>query len=408
MWKKNIVLLNLAFSFYLIINFADKSCALEQGNNTLITEQRLKTEFEARGGLNNCKKNFINKKTGRVAFIGGSITANPGWRDLVCTHIKHEFPNTQFDFINAGVGGTNSTFGAARLDDFVLSKGKIDLLFVEFAVNDYPSSWPDNSPALAMEGIVRHARSVNPEMDIMIMYFADDSKVQEIKAHKCPEIISIHDKIAKYYNIASLDLAKDIAVRLDANEFTWPQFSADTCHPTKFGGECYGQTITAALHSAWQSTGSDVNERPVSYVLGPPLDKQNYEKGRFIDINEAKLISDWTIIPKWTSEKYGGQDAVLEATTPGASLELSFEGSAIGIYEIAGMDAGTVKYDIDGKISGTTQLFDRYCVSYHRQIFRVFANNLTEGKHKLTLVIGTDHDEKSVGTAVRIVKFAAF
>ena len=39
--------------------------------------------FSLRGGLNQCREKFEREKTGRVAFLGGSITAAPGWRDQV-------------------------------------------------------------------------------------------------------------------------------------------------------------------------------------------------------------------------------------------------------------------------------------------------------------------------------------
>ncbi|MBB3131029.1 lysophospholipase L1-like esterase [Paenibacillus rhizosphaerae] len=54
--------------------------------------------------------------------------------------------------INAGVGGTDSTFGAHRLQEHVLEHGPVDLLFVEFSVND----GTDRSESIrGMEGIVR-------------------------------------------------------------------------------------------------------------------------------------------------------------------------------------------------------------------------------------------------------------
>lgn len=37
--------------------------------------------FDLRSGMANCLNTFKNKKSGRVAFLGGSITYNSGWRD---------------------------------------------------------------------------------------------------------------------------------------------------------------------------------------------------------------------------------------------------------------------------------------------------------------------------------------
>jgi len=40
--------------------------------------------FALRNGLTRCLLKFKSEKQGRVAFLGGSITAAQGWRDLVC------------------------------------------------------------------------------------------------------------------------------------------------------------------------------------------------------------------------------------------------------------------------------------------------------------------------------------
>ncbi|MDI4646439.1 hypothetical protein [Cohnella hashimotonis] len=53
---------------------------------------------------------------------------------------------------NAGVGGTDSSFGAARLREHVGSLGPIDLLFVEFAVNDGEDRAESLAPSIRLSG----------------------------------------------------------------------------------------------------------------------------------------------------------------------------------------------------------------------------------------------------------------
>ncbi len=71
--------------------------------------------FALRGGLNRCRGKFEQEKTGRVAFLGGSITAASGWRDQVCEELKRRFPETRFEFINAGIPSLGSTPGGVPL-----------------------------------------------------------------------------------------------------------------------------------------------------------------------------------------------------------------------------------------------------------------------------------------------------
>ena len=89
-----------------------------------------------RGTLTNSLYQFREKKTGHVAFIGGSITQMNGYRPMVASLLQKRFPETTFTFTPAGISSTCSTTGAFRLATDVLAKGPVDLFFIEFAVND--------------------------------------------------------------------------------------------------------------------------------------------------------------------------------------------------------------------------------------------------------------------------------
>ena len=64
---------------------------------------------DIKDGLTNSYLKFTKDKTGRVAFLGGSITQNPGWREMICKYLTERFPETKLDFVNAGIGSTGST-----------------------------------------------------------------------------------------------------------------------------------------------------------------------------------------------------------------------------------------------------------------------------------------------------------
>ena len=146
-----------------------------------------------RSGLPNSGAKFLRKKTGRVAFLGGSITQMNGWSKLIEEDLCARFPETEFQFNNAGIGGTNSTFGVFRFDDDVLAKGPVDLLFIEFAVNDASEYRLSNQRMQAMEGIIRKARHANPATDILVLYLADEGKVQAYRESKEPLVITHHE-----------------------------------------------------------------------------------------------------------------------------------------------------------------------------------------------------------------------
>ena len=59
---------------------------------------------------------------GNVAFLGGSITEMDGYRPMVCEYLKKKYPQTQFNFIDAGVSSTCSNLGAFRVDEDVIQR----------------------------------------------------------------------------------------------------------------------------------------------------------------------------------------------------------------------------------------------------------------------------------------------
>ena len=61
----------------------------------------------------------------------------------------------------------------------MLKKGKIDLLFEEAAVNDLAIGRTADEQMRGMEGIVRHARTANPDVDIVMMHFACPTKLED-------------------------------------------------------------------------------------------------------------------------------------------------------------------------------------------------------------------------------------
>ena len=120
-------------------------------------------EFTPRGGIPNFVSKLNAGKEVRIAYLGGSITAQPGWRPKTLAWFRKQYPGAKIDEINAAIGGTGSDLGVFRLQHDVLQH-KPDLLFVEFAVNDGGAA-PDRIHK-AMEGIIRQTWQANPNTDM--------------------------------------------------------------------------------------------------------------------------------------------------------------------------------------------------------------------------------------------------
>jgi hypothetical protein len=110
-----------------------------------------------------------------IAFLGGSITQSPdGHVKTVSAWFKQRYPGSPLLVTNAGLSSTCSTSGAFRLGRDVLSQGPVDLLIVEFAVNDDQDARHTRQAAIrGMEGIVRATLKHNPSAEILIVHFVN-------------------------------------------------------------------------------------------------------------------------------------------------------------------------------------------------------------------------------------------
>lgn len=365
--------------------------------------------YTLRGDYRNSYQMFEKERVGTVAFLGGSITEMKGWRDMICEDLKQRFPYTKFTFIDAGIPSTGSTPGAFRLADDVLSKAKVDLLFVEAAVNDDTNGFNAIEQVRGMEGIVRHALLSNPSMDIMMLHFIYDPFIPKLDGGQMPDVILNHERVANHYLIPSVNLATEIAARMREGEFNWEQFGGT--HPKPLGHAYYAATINKVLDEMYAScvaAGPAVKPHVLPAV---PLDGYSYTNGKLVDIRQAHINKGWQLVPSWTPRliaetRPGFVDVpMLETDRPGAKLTLDFEGTAVGIFCVSGPAAGILEYSIDGATFKKLDTFTAWSGGLYIPWVYMFDTELPKGKHRLMLRMSKDHHPQSKGTACQIRQF---
>lgn len=362
----------------------------------------------ARGSLQNSFLKFERERSGRVAFLGGSITEMKGWKDEIENDLKQRFPYTTFDFVEAGIGSTGTTPGAFRLPHDVLSQGKIDLLFVEAAVNDDTNHFSPLEQVRGMEGEVRQALLNNPEMDIVMLHFIYDPFIPLLAKGKQPDVILNHERVANHYLIPSINLAQEISERMSAGEFTWEQFGGT--HPLPFGHKFYAAAINHLFDTMWK--GIEMDAPLVPHELPAlPLDSFSYFGGDFIELEEAQLHKGWKLVENWhpdnaVEKRRGFVDVpMLEATQPGSELSLTFEGRAIGIFCTPGPSAAILEYCIDDGDYQELDTFTEWSGHLYIPWVYLFASELEPGKHRLTLRISEKKNPASLGHECQIRNF---
>lgn len=358
-----------------------------------------------RASLANSFSKFYNEKKGCVAFLGGSITYMKGWRDQVKQSLKQRFPETEFTFIEAGIGSTGSTPHAFRMENDVLQKGTPDLMFFEAAVNDHSNGFTAEQHVRGMEGVVRHLCKVNSKADVIMLHFVADQFFPLLNKGITPDVIMNHERVANWYSVTSINLAEEVAQRIADGQFTWKQFGG--IHPSWEGSKIYSAAVNRLFDMEFQAM-SHVKEIKAK-ELPEALDTFSYENGSFVDIREATIVKGFTFREDWMpldrdisihTRPGFCHVPMLEATKDGASLKLEFDGKAVGIFCVAGPKAGILEYRIDGGEIQQLDMYTRWSRALYIPWLYTFATELEAGHHVLELTV-----KRGVGEECQIRNF---
>ena len=385
----------IALLIFVLLSFS--SMAAEEASRNVIL----------RGSYDNSLLQFKGRKSGRVAFMGGSITQMNGYRPMVATRLKKLFPETRFEFINAGISSTCSTTGAFRLRSQVLEKGKIDLFLVEFAVNDDQDAGHAHRECVrGMEGIIRQARRAQPEMDIIVTHFVNPGMLKDLQSGKMPVPMAAHEEVLKKYEVSTIFLAREVADRIKAGTLTWKKFGGT--HPGPAGNAIAAQMISSLLESAWSKPAAQAQKNHP--MPGEAIDQDSYFNGAFLSpggsANDAWKwqVPNWKEIPGGFRSTFAGMK-LLCAERSGSEASVKFKGRSLGAYVLAGPDAGIIEVSVDGGPWKRVDLYHRHSRGLHYPRTVMFAAGLNPKEHTARLRLAKDSNPASKGSAARILQF---
>ncbi len=364
-----------------------------------------------RGDFKRLRQRAESGQPTRVVTLGGSITeAVHGHSLQVPAWLKKKFPQADFQFTNAGIASTCSTTGAFRLQSEVLAGGRVDLLIVEFAVNDDQDAAHSRDECIqGMEGIVRHLRQKQPQADILMVQYVNPGMLATLLKGEVPLTIAAHEAVAEHYGISSVNVAAEIAAAVEEGRYEWKDYGGT--HPKPFGYQVAVNLIISALQRGMEGELEGSAEMK-PYVLPEPLDQGNYAGGKFIDVQDAYWLGGWkygkvgkALLPVGAIRSRYEKYQVLRGDDPGTTLYLNFQGRSIGAFVLAGPDAGMVEVSVDGASWQKKKLFHKHSkgLNYPRSV--TFATGLTSGRHQLVLRLIEDKVEGSKGHSASILYF---
>lgn len=365
-------------------------------------------EVHARAGLPNFFKKVNTPGAEiKIAYFGGSITAQAGWRPKTLAYFQKTYPGAKFSEINAAIGGTGSDLGVFRLQQDVLEQ-KPDLMFVEFATNDGGAS-PEQI-FRCMEGIVRQTWKAVPECDICFVYTLTEAAVGPMLEGKYQRSASAMEKIAEYYNIPTIHMGMEVAKLAKEGKLIWKAplpktdeekaalgdkfvFAPDSVHPhPETGHELYLQAIVRSLGPI-----RDASTKPTAHTLGTPFVADNYENAKLVPISQATLSSGFTkldLAKDAMAKSFPRLRDLHRASKPGETITFKFKGTRAALYDLVGPDCGQVIVTIDGQPSKIVPRFDSYC-TYPRLATLVIGSELPDAVHTVKIEIHPEQPDKA-------------
>lgn len=369
-------------------------------------------EVRVRDGVGHLMSKIAAKKEIVVAYLGGSITAMNGWRNLTTDWLRKTYPDATFKEVHAAIGGTGSGLGVFRLGHDALQYNP-DLLFVEFATNDGGAS--PESIWRSMEGIVRQTWKKDATTDIVFTYTITASMMGDYGKGMCPRAASAMEQLADHYGIPSIGFGPRVAAEVKAGRLVMDMAGAEKATAVPVETPERDKAIAAALakegktlfakdgvHPALPGHGfylqSIVNgftqmkdTKPVDHAarLAKPFVADNMEQAKMVEIAPALLSGEWQKLPpddhkfKSFSNRMG---TMWYTGTPGATLKFKFKGTCCQIYDLLGPDGGQVWVTVDGKRGAKPAArFDSYCTYWRIATLPVFQG--ADGVHEVEITV---------------------
>lgn len=302
-----------------------------------------------------------------VAAIGGSITAgglqtkDPKNRYIsqIAEWFTRNFPKAKVRFVNAGIGGTNSLYGAMRVQRDVLAKNP-DLVIVEYAVND------NHAVPLfreSYEGVLRQILREPRQPALVALFF------MQRKGENAQEI---QHMLGRHYNLPMISFRDAWWPEIDSGRTPWETLYADVVHPNDTGHLLAAQLLTGLLDEVNAKSQAGPGALPgIPGELPAPMISDLFAHCRYTQFADLKPAqnSGWNLSAddtKWESP----------ASTDG-TIEFDFAGKLLFVgYDIEAEAEPFASFSIDG---GPVQPLKR---SPNRL---PLAENLSPGPHRLRI-----------------------
>lgn len=274
-----------------------------------------------------------------ISFIGGSITQGSlasapetCYAHLVYSWWAQRYPCVTY--INAGIGGTTSQFGAARAEEDVL-RGSPDVVFVEFSVNDENTSHFQET----YEGLIRKLYRSGAAV-VLIHNVCYDTGISAEQ---------IHLQIGKHYDLPCVSMKSTLYAAVRTGKIQNREITPDDLHLNDAGHALVAGVITQLLDKVHGETGEESEP-----IFPEPLTENAWEESiRHQNHNSEPVLQGF--IPDHTPQEQITQmfRRGFTARNKGDKITFLVEGSGIAVQyrKSVRQPAPIARITVDGTVS---------------------------------------------------------
>jgi lysophospholipase L1-like esterase len=254
---------------------------IDYGTGFVQPDYNVNTNFNR---LQKLKAKVASGKNITIGVIGGSITAGANAEPMISNSYSGRIKNyfeTKYgiavNLVNAGIGSTNSYFGAIRAEEHVL-KNNPDLVIVDYCVNDgYEQLYQQT-----YEGLLRKILKSPQHPALVTAMFCTQAGISA-QALKAP--------IAQRYNVPIISYNDTIKNNIISGKKTWLDYYKTTTTP---GGDgvhpnTYAHQKTADLFALVFDQIVANQNATITTIMPAPLYNADFE--------DAFFLSNTDIIP---------------------------------------------------------------------------------------------------------------
>jgi lysophospholipase L1-like esterase len=321
-----------------------------------------------------------------IGFIGGSITHGQAatspdrcYASLVSKWWITHFPQSHVTVVNAGLNGTDSTYGVLRLQRDLLSHHP-DFVLVEFGVNDHG----DLAHAQSYEGLVRQLLS-DPDRPAVLLLFLmhhDGSSAQDFQ-----------EPIGKRYGLPMVSYRDALWPEIKAGRLRWSEITDGVIHPNDGGHSAIARFVDSLLQEILDHPTATATTIPT--VLAPPYYTDLFQHTDLMSADEIHPVrnSGWF---------FDERNHCWSTNMPGAVIEFEATGRAIDLlYQRYSQDGATAQTTVDDQSTISDAYFDASWEGFCR--VDEVCRDAEGGPHRVRVQILGTRNPLSTGYSFRIM-----